>query len=142
MIKVLYTNFDADEKRALQCINIVHVPTASVTTVNRLKFGLQMLHIRNKETKRNSSVCEVRYTENAASFELLFISVRRICMINNVWYAIGDKTNEKILDCDDGVLCAHQHIEKYMHKVKKVSLTKKTIAVSINNIISVCVQSL
>ena len=143
VIKVLYTNFDADEKRALQCINIVHVPTASVTTVNRLKFGLQMLHIRNKETKRNSSVCEVRYTENAASFELLFISVRRICMINNVWYAIGDvfdKTNEKILDCDDGVLCAHQHIEKYMHKVKKVSLTKKTIAVSINNIISVCVH--
>ena len=93
---------DADDIKALRSIHIV--PSDSVPTINRLKVGPQMLHIRNIKAKRNSSVCQVRYSDNETSYELFFISVRRLCIVNKVWYAIGDvldKTNEKILDCDD-----------------------------------------
>ena len=93
-MKARYANLDADYIKALRSIHIV--PSDSVPTINRLKVGLQTLHIRNIKAKRNSSVCQVRYSENETSFELFFISVHHLCIVNKVWFAIGDvldKTN-------------------------------------------------
>ena len=139
-MKVKYVHLDEDERRALLSINIVS--SEIVATINRLKLPLQVLHIRNEKRKRNTSVCEVRYSENSDNFELIFISVRRLCTINKNWYAIGDvleKTHESILDCEDNFPCAHRHIQNFIHKVK-MSLTKRTIAVPVCNIIRVCVH--
>ena len=63
-------------------------------------------------------------------------------IVYKVWYAIGDvldKTNEKILH---GLYSVHVCTSPYnfMHKVKKVSVTKKTIAVPVDNIKRVCVH--
>ena len=140
-MKVKYVHLDEDERRALLRINIV--PSEAVATVNKLKLSLQVLHIRNEKRKRNSSVCEVKYFENSDDFELLFISVRCLCTINKNWYAIGDvleKTQESILDCGDNFPCAHQQIKNFIYKVKKMSLTKKLIAIPVGSIVRVCVH--
>ena len=94
---------------------------------------------------RNSSVCMIRMPN-----EICFGSIRRFCYIGEAQVAIAslfDRTNEDILKepRPTSILHTEDHIaarciNSFIFKVKKISLTQKMVAFSVDRLIKKCVH--
>ena len=97
------------------------------------------------KTKRDSSICQIKYNE-----KVLFVSVRRFCIINSSVIGIGNvfetvhgnifddigtpSINNCTLSNGSGV------INRFIFKVRKLSVTNSIVAFTASSIIQLCVH--
>ena len=98
-----------------------------------------------RKRKRDSSVCQIKYNEN-----LVFVSVRRFCMINGSVIGIGnvfETLHENIFN-DIGTPCIKNSslingsalLNHFLFKVRKLSVTNAIVTFAVNAIIQLCVH--
>ena len=97
------------------------------------------------KTKRDSSVCQIKYYE-----KVLFVSVRRFCIINSSVIGIGnvfETVHGNIFD-DIGTPSINNYtlsngsgvINRFIFKVRKLSVTNSIVAFTASSIIQLCVH--
>lgn len=118
-----------------------------VTTVRQYYFNNDMVLPRaiDCKKKQDSSVCQVSYCST-----FLFVSVRRLCLIDNEIIGIQDdfqKTEENIfahigeMTVSDATLRNKSSlINDYIYKVKKVSVSNCIVAFPAKFIVKKCIH--
>ena len=115
-----------------------------VDTVPYFKINNELVKLRPMLSKKkgDSSVCQIRHNHT-----VVFFSVRRFCLINESVIGIGNVTDENIFDAI-GKPCLNNPtlknrsslINKFIYKVRKISVSKTVIAFPATNIIKQCVH--
>lgn len=94
--------------------------------------------------KRDSSICQIKHNND------LFVSVRRFCLINESVIGIGNvfqTMHENIFDTiakpsisNPTLKNRSNLINRYMYKVKKLSVSNAVVAFTASSIIQLCVH--
>ena len=135
-----------EEKRALSEAGFEAPATMAIYP--RCRVGRLVIHARtsSREKVRDNSICSVRCTAGDEN-QMTFGSVQLICCFANMHVAIiclFEHTYEGVLSdlpaANHPELAIDNLINLFVYKVKKLSLSNKTIAIAIEHITEKCIH--
>jgi len=147
--KIVHATLTRVEMKSIQEAGL-SISTSKVPTFPRYRRGNLILSVCKTNTTRNNSVCRVEVHVSTPTLCELFGSIQKFCLIDRLPVAIValfENTKENIISIPHHQLSLLQNDHKaaqifdlFAYKVKKLSLSKKLIALSAENIIEKCIH--